>query len=210
MRSALLTVVLLLTPSLAFAGDARVSATLKPEVVDVEAAARELAETYAAKVVAIDGNNVVVELSIARAGLVARDPHVAAVTVLRSAAASPPVQRSSAAPAPQRSFVPRTNNSCTPPGLPCSTGTYLYDGSGNIKQIGNDTLIYDAVSRLTSATLPSAGGVGETYTYDPFGNMQSVTSTMGEGRPTITTEKSTNHLDPVATQASYDEAGNLR
>ena len=99
MRRAFLTIVLLLMASAAFAGDARVRVTLKPEVVDVEAAARELAETYAAKVVAIEGNNVVVELSIARSGLVARDPHVAAVTVLGSATAAPLAQRSYAAPA---------------------------------------------------------------------------------------------------------------
>jgi RHS repeat-associated protein len=161
-------------------------------------------------VVAIEGNNVIVEISIAPSGLVARDPHVAAVTVLGSAAAGPPIQHSLPAAVPQRSFVPRTNNSCTPAGLPCSTGTYLYDGSGNIKQIGNDTFVYDEVSRLTSAALPSTGGMGETYTYDAFGNMQSVSSTTGEGRPTITTDKATNHLDPAVTHASYDEAGNLK
>jgi len=203
MRKLALAVLVLLFAAAAFAGDARVRVTLKPEVVDIDAAARELAETYAAKLVKVEDGNVILELSIARSGLVARDPHVAAVTVLGSVDAAP-VSRPAAL-RPSAVLTPRANNTCTPPGLPCSTGTYEYDGSGNIKRIGNDVFVYDELNRLKTATLPSAGGVGETYIYDGFGNMQSVTATPAEGRPDVTTNKATNHLS----EAGYDGAGNV-
>src|SRR6266540_3611415 len=203
MRKLALAVLVLLFAAAAFAGDARVRVTLKPEVVDIDAAARELAATYAAKLVRIEDGNVILELSIARSGLVARDPHVAAVTVLGSVDAAP-VSRPAAL-RPSAVLTPRANNTCTPPGLPCSTGTYEYDGSGNIKRIGNDVFVYDELNRLKTATLPSAGGVGETYIYDGFGNMQSVTATPAEGRPDVATNKATNHLS----EAGYDGAGNV-
>ena len=52
--------------------------------------------------------------------------------------------------------------------LTWETGTYLYDGSGNIKQIGADTYKYDAAGRLTHSIV---NGVTEEYGYDSFGNL---------------------------------------
>src|SRR5262249_41466321 len=34
-----------------------------------------------------------------------------------------------------------------------TSGSYAYDGSGNVKQIGHGSYLYDGVSRLTSATV---------------------------------------------------------
>jgi hypothetical protein len=56
-----------------------------------------------------------------------------------------------------------------------ATGTYQYDGAGNIAAIGSNAYLYDPLSRLTS------GGVqsdlrSQSYTFDVFGNMTSVTT----------------------------------
>ena len=83
---------------------------------------------------------------------------------------------------------------------PWTSGTYKYDGAGNIWAIGNDTFTYDSLSRLAAANVK---GVSETYTYDAFGNLtQKTTGTLTVGLPTDT---ATNHL----TEQSYDAAGNL-
>ncbi len=202
---------LLLVASVALAnpGDARVSVTLKADVVDVHAAGEEMVAIYGGRLIETNAQTVVLEISIARSGLVARDPRVASVTVLGSASSQP---HAAAAPAP-RPLAPRANNNdpCTtaPIGLPRCTGTYQYDGAGNIKAIGNDVFVYDAVSRLKSATLASAGGVGESYDYDAFGNLKKITAaTPADLRPDLTTDPLTNHLKTVTT-AKYDEAGNL-
>lgn len=71
-----------------------------------------------------------------------------------------------------------------------SSGSYLYDGAGNIKSIGSDLFTYDARSRLTS-------GYGKTYAYDRFGNLD----------PTDRVDPLTNRLLP--TIATYDSRGNV-
>jgi YD repeat-containing protein len=52
--------------------------------------------------------------------------------------------------------------------LTWTTGQYLYDGSGNIKQIGSDTYRYDSAGRLIQAVVK---GATESYKYDAFGNL---------------------------------------
>jgi RHS repeat-associated protein len=54
-----------------------------------------------------------------------------------------------------------------------SSGTYLYDGAGNIVSIGSDNYLYDGVQRLKQS---STQGTSETYTYDGFGNMKTRTN----------------------------------
>jgi RHS repeat-associated protein len=53
------------------------------------------------------------------------------------------------------------------------SGTYKYDGAGNIIGIGTDYYVYDGVQRLTQS---STKGTAETYTYDGFGNMKTRTN----------------------------------
>jgi RHS repeat-associated protein len=97
----------------------------------------------------------------------------------------------------------------------CS-GLYQYDGTGNIKAIGADTYLYDALGRLTSGTadvqrtgVPSR----QTYTYDPFGNRTGVSrdagsiNCVGGCEIPIVVDAGTNHITNNA--AHYDEGGNL-
>jgi hypothetical protein len=90
-----------------------------------------------------------------------------------------------------------------------SSGTYSYDGAGNIKAIGPSTFTYDPVSRLVSASLndgPTGTGTQkqQSYTFDPFGNLQAIAGTSGRSTPT---NSQTNRLSSAA--VSYDAAGNL-
>src|SRR5439155_1532271 len=94
------------------------------------------------------------------------------------------------------------------------SGTFVYDGAGNITQIGTDRYRYDSVSRLVSGTVNGTGNT-QTYEYDAFGNRQSAArsfssigctgSTACESSPTIS--KLTNQI--TSGGASYDVAGNL-
>ena len=48
--------------------------------------------------------------------------------------------------------------------------SYLYDGSGNIRQIGTDHYVYDVAGRLVQA---DTNGVRRNYEYDAFGNRKT-------------------------------------
>jgi hypothetical protein len=70
-----------------------------------------------------------------------------------------------------------------------STGAYGYDGAGNIKAMGAQTFAYDKVSRLTTANLylePTSSATLRTqsYTFDAFGNLQSITGSSARNTPT--------------------------
>jgi RHS repeat-associated protein len=83
------------------------------------------------------------------------------------------------------------------------TGTYAYDGAGNILSMMRsgsdlDSFSYDPRSRLISASLASAGT--QTYTYDSYGNLLS------KGGATFCTGTCTANR---VTGASYDGRGNL-
>ena len=90
-----------------------------------------------------------------------------------------------------------------------SSGTYSYDGAGNIKSIGTSAFTYDKVNRLVTANLfdgPTGGGnlKQQSYTFDPYGNITGITT---NGAPRNTpTSTTTNRLTGVVT---YDAAGNL-
>jgi|GEM_PF-3295486 len=96
-----------------------------------------------------------------------------------------------------------------------SSGEYVYDGSGNIKNIGwgtgttlngdgkSNTYVYDTAGRLVSATANYAVDGTETYTYDAFGNMISVTHNGQTSSFAI--DSGSNRLQGVL----YDLAGNL-
>lgn len=90
-----------------------------------------------------------------------------------------------------------------------ATGTYGYDGSGNVERQGSSYFVYDPVSRLVSghvSTGVTGGGAvkWQSYTYDLYGNITSI-NTDGSVRNTPTSASS-NRL----TSGSYDSAGNLR
>ncbi len=90
-----------------------------------------------------------------------------------------------------------------------STGTYTYDGSGNILSIGGSWYRYDAVNRLAEAGVHLArNGAGierrQVFTYDVFGNLQRTAG--GGGRATPTSQH-TNRLTVAGT--SYQQDGSL-
>jgi RHS repeat-associated protein len=90
-----------------------------------------------------------------------------------------------------------------------SSGTYSYDGSGNIIGIGADTFRYDAEGRLVRAIVR---GVQEDYVYDAFGNRTSATGAtncLGTAPCTapVSVSPSTNHL--TNSDVSYDAAGSV-
>lgn len=90
-----------------------------------------------------------------------------------------------------------------------SSGTYAYDGAGNVKSIGTSSFTYDKVNRLVAASLfdgPTGGGNlrQQSYTFDTFGNITGITT---NGAPRNTpTSTTTNRLTGVV---NYDGAGNL-
>jgi RHS repeat-associated protein len=91
-----------------------------------------------------------------------------------------------------------------------STGSYRYDGAGDVAKIGGGWYTYDRVSRLASATFldgPTGGGAqkSQSYTFDPFGNLISIAGTVGRSIPV---SPATNRLN--AAGVAYDTAGNLQ
>ena len=88
-----------------------------------------------------------------------------------------------------------------------TSGTYTYDGAGNVKAIGTHTFTYDKVSRLTTANLylePTASTTlrTQTFGYDAFGNLLTFGGSSARNTPTT---PGTNHL----TGATYDGSGNV-
>ena len=63
-----------------------------------------------------------------------------------------------------------------------TTGSYSYDGSGNIRSMGSDTFVYDAFGRLTSGAAGTERR--QDYTYDRFGNLTSI-KTIVTGQPDV-------------------------
>jgi RHS repeat-associated protein len=84
------------------------------------------------------------------------------------------------------------------------TGAYTYDQAGNIAFIGSDAYLYDGENRLAAFTPATGPMSAQSYSYDVYGNLTSSTLS-----GTIAVIGSTNHLDPSARSAAYDDAGNL-
>jgi RHS repeat-associated protein len=95
------------------------------------------------------------------------------------------------------------------------SGTYTYDGSGNITAIGSDTFLYDAEGRLKTAVIRAVTG---SYTYDAFGNRKTATGETNCSGQTVcatplTLDSTTNRLltttNGTTTTVGYDAAGNI-
>jgi len=86
---------------------------------------------------------------------------------------------------------------------------YAYDGAGNVKSWYDWRYRYDPVSRVLEGAID--GGEAQSYTYDPFGNILTITTDLtGTPDPPPTTVQlgvvsSTNRLSASV----YDDAGNL-
>ena len=88
-----------------------------------------------------------------------------------------------------------------------TTGTYRYDGAGNIFAMGSDTYTYDLVSRLKEGTIASVAKK-QCMVFDAFGNAQRADVIPSSGTcattPAISLSSATNRLNYPVT---YDDAG---
>ncbi len=83
-----------------------------------------------------------------------------------------------------------------------TTGTYVYDPSGNVAAVGNNSYVYDPMGRVTTGSVDRFGNVqSQTYTYDVYGNR------LGDGTVSYPASTQTNRL--TGSGAQYDAAGNL-
>jgi len=98
---------------------------------------------------------------------------------------------------------------------PWNSGTYVYDGAGNIMRIGSDYYVYDLAGRLIRGSADKErSGVDsfQIYSYDTFGNRLTVTTS---GTPCIAgcgvsvDIDELNHIRTTSHGASYDGGGNL-
>ena len=173
----------------------------------VESSVRGMAMTYSGQLEprpSANARQFAITMEPARARTLSADPRVREVVEVPqsdeagSAASSTAPSRADLS---RHGLVPVAQDSS-------SSGTYLYDGSGNIKFIGSDSFVYDSVGRLKVATVQ---GSQQTYTYDAFGNRILTTRATGaaacvggcEAPSTVFPQN--NHL----TGATYDEAGNV-
>lgn len=108
------------------------------------------------------------------------------------------------------------------PSVSWDSGTYVYDGAGNVIAIGDDAYDYDGAGRLTSASAQTSGNLEnrQLFSYDQHGNITSVTTTSRYGTATVglAVDSTTNQLTAPACAESggcagaggqYDQAGNL-
>ena len=94
-----------------------------------------------------------------------------------------------------------------------TSGTYLYDGAGDVTKIGNDWYAYDKVGRVVEGTSLDAGGKKRRYNYDAFGNVTSYQTYYGitaSGGNPILSENFTTNVQSTSNRAllNYDGAGN--
>jgi RHS repeat-associated protein len=85
--------------------------------------------------------------------------------------------------------------------LTWTTGTFSYDGSGNIKAMGSDRYAYDSVGRLIQAAVK---GDVESYKYDSFGNLKEL-AIAGKTTTSVPIDSTTNRI----AGETYDVAGNI-
>jgi YD repeat-containing protein len=170
---------------------------------DGAAVAKRLAAMYRGRLeTAVDeGGSFSIALSPATADLMGRDP---AVHHLELAETTPAPMVTTAA-----------GVETTAVATPWKLGDYQYDGSGNIRRIGADFYAYDNRNRLVLSADASQSTLvpKQSYTYDNFGNLTSIT-TAGTGLTTMGVNTSSNRLTAVtaagaSTTTGYDQAGNM-
>src|SRR5258706_16434343 len=123
---------------------------------------------------------------------------IVAVLVAGLVQVSAPAQERAAALAP----LPRPNAVGN-----WTSGTYIYDGSGNIVRIGADEYRYDRTSRVVRGTANGTANRQE-YQYDSFGNRLSARTCVNEvcTLSALALTNSTNHLNDGT---GYGDAGNV-
>ncbi|MEM7583775.1 MAG: RHS repeat-associated core domain-containing protein [Acidobacteriota bacterium] len=92
------------------------------------------------------------------------------------------------------------------------SGSYQYDGAGNVYRIGEgsnqESFTYDLLSRLESSTVRTPfGSATESQTYDAFGNVESINRAGETSVRQLSPSAATNRLP--AHLAEYDAGGNV-
>jgi RHS repeat-associated protein len=95
---------------------------------------------------------------------------------------------------------PRTEGTIT-----WDSGTYVYDGAGNITAIGTESYSYDKMQRLIQSTI---NGSTDMYVYDEFGNL-TAKSAGGQSQTIPPVDRNTNQFSQFLTGYTYDVAGNV-
>ncbi len=95
-----------------------------------------------------------------------------------------------------------------------NTGTYSYDGAGNVLKMGTAWFEYWKGSRVKTGTLFSgATGTGtqlqQRYTYDGQGNMTSVTTQVGTATGTLRNTPTSATTNRLTAGATYDASGSM-
>lgn len=90
-----------------------------------------------------------------------------------------------------------------------TSGTYVYDGAGNVKRIGSGYFQYDALGRVVSGQVndgaTAAGNLrSQTYQYDVYGNLKLIGGDAWAPGRTIDVSSANNRLNGEL----YDDAGN--
>ncbi|MCP3996233.1 MAG: hypothetical protein GY722_14410, partial [bacterium] len=103
-----------------------------------------------------------------------------------------------------------------------STGTYAYDGAGNVKSIGANSYEYDALNRIVGgAVTATSSSYDLLYQYDAFGNMTSrrrdsgPVSVVDSYAVSALTNRLGSHTrgdssGSSVTDITYDPSGNMR
>ncbi len=117
-------------------------------------------------------------------------------------------QDSSLLPRPSR--ISTTEAAETPPVLVnFDSGTYRYDGAGNIAAIGTDLFGHDLRSRLTSADYGAVQG-RQLFAYDRYGNLLSTTHVIDDFLTTTEFCVTTCASNKLGSPYTYDTRGNLK
>jgi RHS repeat-associated protein len=199
-------------------GIGRYLVTLADDTVadDLGALKRELALLYGARLEAntpAGPQQFAVTMLPSRARLLSSDPRVREVVEVPKTTTADASPKTAAVGLPPATSPPRFTPQPSGFGDNGQSGTYTYDGAGNITAIGADTYRYDTAQRLVSSV---TRGVQEDYGYDAFGNRKSATGAVNcLGQTTcaqiVTVDSNTNHLTTINGAAvTYDEAGNIK
>ncbi|HYO78276.1 MAG TPA: RHS repeat-associated core domain-containing protein, partial [Thermoanaerobaculia bacterium] len=181
---------------------------------DPPALAKRLAAMYRGMLeTPVDGKGgFLITVPQSAAALMSRDPIVAAMEPASDAIAMPAAAPSAPAALSTAAARPVESTATTS----WSSGTYEYDASGNVKKIGTDFYAYDTRGRIrVSANAAGTSQITQkqSYTYDDFGNLRSITTPTG-GQTTLNISGTSNRLSSVSNgsasaAAGYDSGGNF-
>lgn len=86
-----------------------------------------------------------------------------------------------------------------------TTGTYDYDGSGNVFRIDGLFYRYDRLGRMVSGQVSAGGTKTQSVTYDDYGNITKLVT----GGSTLNTPTSTSTNRMTSSWVAYDAGGNV-